>query len=104
MVVLNCINQMQCKKNVHAKKNCFTQISLQQQRLTCFHINLDFLVLDKWQVGNILDEVELEVIRVWANPIYLRAQVEEQMVFRRRHKVLFTHLEMKSPMILYIIS
>lgn len=74
-------------------------------RLTfCFHINLDFLVSDKWQVGNILDKVEKEVIRVWGNPIHLRAQVEQQVVFRRLHMVMFTHLEMKSPLILYIIS
>lgn len=62
---------MQCNKNVRAK-NSFTQISLKQQGLTfCFHINLDFLVSDNWQVGNILDKVEEEVIGVWGNPIHL---------------------------------
>lgn len=86
MAVLNCVNQI-------------------QQRLTfCFHINLDFLVSDNWQFGNILDEVEEKVIRVWGSPIHLRAQVEEQVVFRRLHMVIYTHLEMKSPMILHIIS
>lgn len=104
MPVQNCVNQMQCNENVRAEYS-FTLISLQQQGLTfCFHINLDFLVFDNWQVGNILDKVEEEVIRVWGNPIHLRAQVEQQVVFRSLHMVMFTHLEMKSPMILYIIS
>lgn len=101
MAVLNCVNQMQCNKNARTI-NSFTQASL---GLTfCFHINLDFLVSDNWKVGNILDKVEEEVIRVWGNPIDLRAQVEKQVVFRRLHMVMFTHLEMKSSMILYIIS
>lgn len=84
---------LEIKLKPNCKKNA--GITLQQRGLTCrFHVNLDFLVSDEY--GNVLDEEVEEVISIWGNLVHLRAQMEEQVVFRRHHGVMFTHLETKS--------
>ena len=69
-------------------------VCLQQCGLTCcVSINRDLLVIDNWHHGVMLDEVRQEIIRIWANLIYICPHAEKQVVFGTLHRTAVTYLE-----------